>query len=164
MGREKRGGTPGDRRLINIAEDLTELLKDKFSIISELLPYGIDRGGIFLKDAAVLSGMGTIGENNLLITAEYGPCLRLRALILDTELVATGPTYFSPCDACDMPCWQACPQRAFSHGSYIRVKCMNQMKLDEAKKELFQDSVTEEPPKAPIKYCRACELACPLGR
>jgi epoxyqueuosine reductase len=99
---------------------------------AHLLPYHVEKGGIFLKDAAVLAGLGTIGMNNLLITPEFGPRVRLRALFLDAELAPTGPTDFAPCAGCDMPCRSACPQEAFKSGSYRKALCSEQMKTDEA--------------------------------
>jgi epoxyqueuosine reductase len=37
------------------------------------LPYKVEEGGMFLKDAATLAGLGIIGKNNLLITPEFEP-------------------------------------------------------------------------------------------
>jgi len=147
------GDSPGNRRLESIAKALRESLKEEFNTTTHLLPYHVRKGGIFLKDAAALAGLGIIGMNNLLITPEFGPRVRLRALCLDVEVELTGPGDFAPCETCDMPCRQACPQEAFKSGSYKRVLCNKQMKIDEA------NQVT-----AYIKYCRACELACPLGK
>jgi len=88
-------------------------LNEEFSINARPLSYRIEEGGIFLKDAAALAGLGIIGKNNLLITPEYGPRVRLRALFLDLDLEPTGPIDFAPGEACDMPCRRACPQKAF---------------------------------------------------
>ena len=150
---DAEGDSLGNRKLESIAKALRESLHEEFNIIAHLFPYHIGKGGIFLKDAAVLSGLGIIGMNNLLITPEFGPRVRLRALCLDVELEPTGPIDFAPCETCDMPCIQACPQEAFKDGTYKRVLCNKQMKIDEANR------VT-----AYIKYCRACELACPVGK
>jgi len=147
------GDTLGNRRLEGIAKGLRESLEEELDITAHLLPYHVGKGGIFLKDAAVLSGLGIIGMNNLLITPEFGPRVRLRALCLDVEVEPTGPSDFAPCKTCDMPCRQACPQEAFKNGAYKRVLCNKQMKIDETSR------VT-----AYIKYCRACELVCPVGK
>jgi epoxyqueuosine reductase QueG len=85
--------------------------------------------------------------------------VRLRAILLDLETQpAPGPA-FAPCLACDHPCWQACPQRAFDSGAYKKAPCARQMELDEA------NAAAREPTVLPtrIPYCRACELACPVG-
>ena len=160
---EKQGGSPGNRRLIGIAERLAEWVKEEFNIKAQPLPYHVGKGGIFLKDAAVLAGLGVIGANNLLITPEYGPRVRLRALRLDAELAPTCPIDFSPCNSCGMPCREACPQKAFAHGSYSRDLCMRQMNMDEANRVILEKEVEEDSPRGCVKYCRACELACPVG-
>jgi len=72
------------------------------------LPYHIENGGIYLKDAAVLAGLGTIGRNNLLITPEFGPRVRLRALLAGVDLPPTGPAGFDPCEGCPAPCLTDC--------------------------------------------------------
>jgi len=160
----KGGGSPGDRTLTNIAEHVVEWLKEEFTIKAQLLPYHATRGGIFLKDAAVLAGLGVIGVNNLLITPEYGPRIRLRALCIDAKLGPTGPIDFSPCNSCDIPCKAACPQKAFPQGSHSRDLCMRQMNMDEANRVILEKEAGEDSPRVCVKYCRACELACPVGQ
>ena len=160
----KEGGSPGNRGLINIGERLAEWVKDEFNIKAQLLPYHVARGSFFLKDAAVLAGLGVVGANNLLITQKYGPRIRLRALSLGTKLEPTGPIDFSPCDSCDIPCKTACPQKAFAQGSYIKDLCMRQMRMDEANRVIIEKDVEEDLPRACVKYCRICELACPVGQ
>lgn len=146
---DKKGGTPGNRQLMNMAKSMSKCLREEFSIRVWPLPYHVEKGGIFLKDAAALAGLGIIGKNNLLITPEFGPRVRLRALFLDVIIEPTGPIDFNPCEACNnMPCRHTCPQKAFKDGSYSRILCNEQMKRDEANKGIF------------VKYCRACELAC----
>jgi epoxyqueuosine reductase len=159
----KGGGSPGDRRLITIAEHVVQWLKEEFTIKAQLLPYHATRGGIFLKDAAVLAGLGVIGANNLLITPEYGPRIRLRALCIDAKFDPIGPIDFSPCNSCDMPCRAACPQKAFIQGSYSRDVCMRQMNMDEANSVILEKKAGGDSPRVCVKYCRACELSCPVG-
>ena len=103
-----------------MSDQLKGSLAETFEIAAQPLPYHVEKGGIFLKDAAMLAGLGIIGANNLLITPQFGPRVRLRALFLDCELAApTGPLNFSPCDGCNQPCWEACPQQAFVSGTAI---------------------------------------------
>jgi len=160
----KGGGSPGDRRLTNIAEHVVQWLKEEFTIKAQLLPHHVGRGGVLLKDAAVLAGLGGIGANNLLITPEYGPRIRLRALCIDAKLGPTGSIDFSPCNSCDIPCRAACPQKAFTQGSYSRDLCMRQMNMDEANRAILEKEAGEDSPRVWVKYCRACELACPVGQ
>lgn len=157
-----RGGSPGNRLLIGIAEDAAAWIREEYGISAQPLPYSVEEGGIFLKESAALAGLGTIGENNLLITREWGPRIRLRALFLHAEFVPAAPMDFSPCDGCDMPCRRACPQDAFMHGSYSREICSRQMGIDAANRFILKKP--EENSRISIQYCRACELACPVGR
>lgn len=160
---DRKGGTIGNRLLINMADDLRQWLGKEFNVQSLPLPYYVQKGGIFLKDAAVLAGLGIIGKNNLLITPEYGPRVRLRGLFIDLDLPPARPIDFFPCEPCDMICRSACPQSAFEEGSYSKTSCNKQMKEDVAKREIFEESKNVDSASICIRYCRACELACPVA-
>ena len=127
-------------------------------ISARLLPYA---PGVFLKDAAALAGLGVIGKNNLLVTPHRGPRVRIRALLLDADLPPTGPRAFDPCGACDVPCRAACPEGAFRSGSYSRDRCSRRMRADERRREAGEH---DGRPVLYVRYCRACEMACPVGR
>ena len=170
---------PGNRILMKINKALSAWIETTFQITTHKLPYHVERGGIFLKDAAVMAGLGCIGKNNILVTPELGPRVRLRAMLLEQAIEPTGPIDFDPCDGCDEPCRQACPQMAFNKqifsptetgleqlpgrsGCFSRPTCNQQMKAD------IDAAVEETDPESGqmekiIKYCRRCELACPAG-
>lgn len=175
-----QAGTPGNRILIRINNKLSDWVKKKFEIKTHKLPYHIEKGGIFLKDAAVMAGLGCIGKNNLLVTPEFGPRIRLRAMILEAEVEPTGPIQFDPCDGCKQPCRKVCPQKAYSdivfssiemgmltlpgrNGSYSRETCNIQMEKDIDEAEVLQAESTDKPGKR-VKYCRRCEFACIAGK
>lgn len=157
------GGTPGNRKLETISESLIKWLDRELKIDGSLLPYHLGKGGIFLKDAAVLAGLGIIGRNNLVITPDYGPRVRFRAIILDKNVPPTEPISFTPCATCDMPCIKACPQDALKPGPYNRKLCDRQMKTDENNRVVLEGTQNHDLPGFCIKYCRLCELACPIG-
>jgi len=140
-------GTPGNRILIKVNNQLSEWIEKTFSIKTYKLPYFVEKGGIFLKDVAVNSGLGCIGKNNLVITPEYGPRIRFRALLLNRDAKSTGPSDFNPCENCSQPCRKACPIKAFRNtiysakalgqsilpginGTYDRVSCNIKMEKD----------------------------------
>lgn len=140
-------GTPGNRILIQINGQLAEWVENGFDIKTYKPPYLIENGGIFLKDAAVNAGLGAIGKNNLVITPQYGPRIRFRALLLNQEAKATDSPAFNPCEGCAEPCRKACPVSAFQHtvysprtlgqsilpginGSYDRLTCNRKMGTD----------------------------------
>ena len=147
---------------------------------AETLPYHVENGGIFLKDAAVMAGLGCIGKNNLFVTPDFGPRVRLRTLLLDVGLPATGTVDFNPCHGCAMPCRAACPQAAFQKkiyheaelglaelpgrsGVYSRRLCNFQMEIDIRNSEEVRIEGQNIPGKI-TKYCRLCEFACPVGK
>ncbi len=172
---------PGNLILIRINKELSQWIEDTLHIKTHKLPYHVEKGGIYLKDAAALAGLGCIGRNNLLITPDFGPRVRLRGMLLEEDIEPTGPIKFDPCEGCAEFCRLACPQSAFSQtvfsekemgtdhlpgrdGTFSRVICNVQMEKDIA------DAREERPyPESGelvkiIKYCRRCELACPVGR
>ncbi|MEJ2639934.1 MAG: epoxyqueuosine reductase [Desulfosarcinaceae bacterium] len=197
-------GTPGNRMLIKINSRLSEWIEKTFHINTYKLPYFVERGGIFLKDAAVMAGLGCIGKNNLVITPRYGPRIRFRALLLSQEAESTESSEFNPCQNCWQPCRRACPANAFKkmvyppedldqsslpglNGDYDRVACNIKMEkdIDEAAMMIAQHAKKQQEIrqlihefekshlKAPrnsdpsfnycVKYCRKCELSCPVG-
>jgi epoxyqueuosine reductase len=157
-------GTSGNRKLISITRKLKRWLKKKYGIVANDVPYYIHKGGIFLKDSAVCAGLGVMGKNNLLITSDYGPRIRLYALFVNVQLEATRRLEdFAPCKNCNTPCRQACPRRAFETGTYNRTLCQKQMEQDETDSNISKDTGFMYYSDVLIKYCRACELACPVG-
>ena len=60
-----RGGTLGNRILMDITSKLANWLEKGTGYKTYKLPYHFERGGIFLKDAAVVAGLGCIGKKNL---------------------------------------------------------------------------------------------------
>ena len=197
-------GTPGNRILMRINKKLSEWIEKTFSIKTYKLPYFVEKGGIFLKDAAVMAGLGCIGKNNLVITPAFGPRIRFRSLLLNREAAITGPLEFNPCEGCHQPCRKACPIKAFQsnvyttdalgqsilpgiNGTYDRVACNVKMEKDieEAVMKIpatdkkhrdikltinkFEKGVTgqqkgDKDSYCCVKYCRECELSCPVGK
>ena len=181
-------GSPGNRALLRINRELSEWIEEEYGIKTHKMPYFVEKGAIYLKDAAVLGGLGCIGRNNILITPELGPRVRLRAILLEEELAPTGPIAFDPCDGCEEFCRKACPQNVFKeiilssvetgmstlpgrNGCFSRAKCMIQIDKDAKDsgvdvevqwnsgvdiEDLFERDRL-------IKYCRRCELTCPVG-
>jgi epoxyqueuosine reductase QueG len=66
----------------------------------------------------------------------------------------------SPCEGCPRPCWRACPQNAFVSGAYDQERCVIQMEQDESNMPVHTDRALGV---SYVEYCRACELACPVG-
>jgi epoxyqueuosine reductase len=170
-------GTFGNDTLIRIKHEISVWIEGELGIKTRPLPYNLESGGIFIKDAGALAGMGCIGKNNMLVSRDYGPRVRLRAMLVDAALQPTGPVDFDPCRACHEPCLVVCPQKAFASkvyssaklgfnelpgrsGRFDRYLCNLQMKkdIDDAGSMVSGDR------QRVVKYCRRCEFACPIGR
>ena len=158
------GNTLGNKKLTQVCHSMAHWLQGTLGIQALPLPYHTEQGGIFLKDAATLAGIGTIGKNNLLLHKEWGPRLRLRALLFEGEFEPTALREdFSPCNNCGDLCHYACPQNAFFTGTYHRAKCIAQLNHDRSHKKPDREKGKDSWSRLVIKYCRACELACPVG-
>ncbi|MCA1786831.1 MAG: epoxyqueuosine reductase [Desulfobacteraceae bacterium] len=182
-------GTPGNDTLIAINRKIKDWIETSLEMETHPIPYHIEAGGIFLKDTAVLAGLGCIGKNNMLVTPEFGPRVRLRAMLLSSLIDVAGPLAFDPCRTCAEPCRKACPQSAFNqiiyqkrkmgmdrlpgrNGSFDRNSCGKQMALeleagtpkekDRAEWSATKEGMNEGSPA--IKFCRNCEFACPVGK
>jgi len=170
-------GTPGNRVLIDIIKQTSLQIESNLKLKAHKLHYYVEKGGVFLKDAAVLAGFGCIGKNNLLLTPSYGPRIRLRALFIEADIFPTGPIAFDPCSDCKVYCRSVCPENAMDEkaptfkeieysehlpgkdGFYDREICNIRMEKDvsESKKVRVKEL-------SQIKYCRKCEFVCPVGK
>ena len=160
----ERGDTWGNRRLREISELLKQWLREKYDLATQPLPYHVERGGLFLKDAAVLSGIGIIGRNNLLLHPEWGPRIRLRSILLEGDFQTTEALEgFSPCETCEVFCQKACPMNAFPQAKYSRPICLKRINADVENKVPDGEIGENGKRNLVIKYCRACELSCPVG-
>jgi epoxyqueuosine reductase len=159
-----RGNTEGNQKLMKIIDSLKAWVQKTYGLEAQPLPYFLEQGGIFLKDAAVLAGLGIIGDNNLLITQEWGPRIRFRAMLITGELQPSPPIEkFTPCKTCNRICQKACPRKAFSKGAYSRSTCLVQLDSDRANRLPVGKVDRAGNPVLVVKWCRECELVCPAG-
>ena len=135
--------------------------------------------GAYLKNLAVRAGLGIIGRNNLLITPQYGPHIRLRGLLTQAPLSPSESLLgqFNPCAECPdpPPCIKSCPAKAFQ----LTIQ------TEESQEEIVPLPLYPQSPRSgydksacrnysmghlkeigPYTYlwCRACEDACPIGK
>ena len=159
-----RGNTSGNRWLTKISNELVEWLYDRHDIKAQALPYQVEKGGVYLKDAACLAGLGIIGKNNLLIHPKWGAQVRLRSVLIHNSLPPNLPLEdFNPCYQCPMPCRKACPENAFAQEKYHRPSCMIQLESDRANQIESGREDAEGAPHLVTAWCRRCEFACPVG-
>ena len=173
---------PGNKMLMAISKKLKAYVAEQYPEIQVFpKPYHIEKGGIYLKDAAVMAGLGCIGRNNLLVTPKYGPRVRLRAMGFNIPVPSSGPSAFDPCRNCAAPCISKCPQKAFSQtiytpqetgldflpareGNYYRKNCAMEMEINETSAPLELALEYSPEPMPVIRYCRACEFGCVIGK
>jgi epoxyqueuosine reductase len=103
---------------------------------------------ISYKHAAVYAGLGQYGFNHLLITPQFGPRVRLVALVTEAELEPDSqlaPTICRPAE-CGYRCVKACPATCLDEdGKLNRFKCQN-----------YLSSVLK------VYKCGQCAAACPV--
>lgn len=126
------------------------LLLEREGYWAEPAPY---EPGLYLKEAGVLAGLGVVGKNNLLITEEYGPRVRLRAVNtgapLEPDPIIVGRDYCRECNICV----DSCLVNAFDTGKYDREACLSYCQAN--LKEMSQHSVL---------WCMECSNVCPIGK
>ena len=112
------------------------------------------------KFAAVHAGLGWIGKNDLLVTEEYGPRVRLAAILIEEELPGKEPVTQSKCPEECEKCVSACPYGAIA-GTMWNIetarKDMINYELCDMKRSLF---IKEHGRK---NSCGICMVACPIG-
>jgi len=107
--------------------------------------------GIYLKDAAVLAGLGAIGRNNLLVTPQFGPRVRLRAVVTAAEIAPSRLMDVKPCPETCSRCIQACPVNALEGGRYNRERCLT-------------TPLHHRPVSPAVElWCNECANVCPVG-
>lgn len=113
------------------------------------------RGDLSHKHAAVEAGMGEFGRNNLLLTPQFGPRVRLVSLVTDAPLEAGSRQETGLCqpERCDSACWKACPPGALFPGEprNDKQKCFSYR--GQKGEELGFDFA-----------CALCMKVCPAGQ
>jgi len=158
------GNTAGNRKMTKISEDLAAWIFETHGVRAQALPYHVEKGGVYLKDAAVFAGLGVVGKSNLFLDRKWGPRVRLRAVLIQDSL-PTGhpPEDFQPCQSCDMPCREACPDNAFATGQYYRPPCLEHLNSNRANPIDSGQKNSEGSPILVTDWCRECDFACPAG-
>lgn len=143
--------------------------------------YGL-KGEICWRRAAVRAGLGSYGQNGLLVTRDFGAAVRLGGLLTQAGLEPDAPLTESACDQCGA-CLAACPAQAFAAGpgQVDKRRCgphsmehgFNHFRATLAEltdperrqtaldgfglRELWQTLIT-----GGYYYCAQCQLQCPV--
>jgi epoxyqueuosine reductase len=143
------------------------------------------RGEICWRRAGVRSGLGSYGENGLLVTKEYGAAIRLSGVLTQAELIPDSPLNEDPCDHCGR-CLAACPAQALSgQGKINKKRCGDQIfKFGLRAYRDFLEGLVTRPKEEMVKaindfelrelwqtfmtgnyyYCFACQAQCPAAQ
>ena len=76
-------------------------------------------GAVDLRGVAVLAGLGWYGQSALLVTARYGPRVRLAAVVTTADIEATPAATSPACPGGCRTCLDACPAGALPGGGRV---------------------------------------------
>ena len=122
-----------------------------------------------LKTSAVKCGLGNQGKNTLLITPNYGPRIRLIAILTTAELNIDQPFKDNLCGDCEK-CIIACPTKALEPYKIKINRCLTyaaeQPKAKDVPDEVrkIEQKLTMRPTTNSYVECTICLEACPIGR
>lgn len=105
------------------------------------------KGLLSMKHAAVLSGLGVLGKNSLLMNPQYGNLLTIGVILTDLELQSDELCQEICLEGC-MKCVRACPVHAIDEGT-VNQKLCRQHTYN--KTERGFDTVD----------CNTCRVVCP---
>jgi epoxyqueuosine reductase QueG len=145
---------------LNEVEKIVQKHAIKYQIPGKNQRDSLDEFPFSLKYAATKAEIGWIGKNDLLITHQYGPRVRLAAILLDVNIKCGKPIMESSCPKGCQKCVQACPYKVFSGRSWdatIKREDIIDYQLCQQKKEWYVNMFGKKNP------CGLCMVACPIG-
>jgi epoxyqueuosine reductase len=129
----------------------------------------VPAGGLPLKRAAVLAGLGMQGKNTVFITREYGPDVRLGAVLTSAYIEPDDPFSGDLCGDCTR-CIRACPTKALKPHEITIKRCMVYAAESpespdvEADVRAMTEKLIARPTEKSFIECTRCLDACPIGR
>lgn len=115
-----------------------------------------------LKQAAVKAGLGVLGQNNLVVTREFGPRIRFGAVYTAAPLGVDAPLRDYYCTNCTI-CWGACPDRALGPSGLDRSRCRAEFDPTPEMARRQEDEEKHPSPAARLQ-CIRCITCCPIGK
>lgn len=150
-------------RLEQILKDIEDVLKEeciKYHIPPAAQQNEEDLLAVFsFKYAAVNAGLGWIGKNDVLITEEYGPRVRLSAVLIDYPFEPGERITESRCGTCTK-CVDACPHKALKDVNW-NINAQRSEIIDyhscNQKRSAYMESHRRK------HACGLCMVVCPFG-
>lgn len=143
------------------------------------------KGELNLKHVAREAGLGSRGKNDLLITPDYGPRVRLFGVITDADLEPTPKDDKNYCTECNM-CIKACPSGALSesgcntalcapyamkYGLPALIQYINELEREPTKSKMFKKlrglefwNFWQALSTGAYYECFMCIQSCPVGK
>jgi len=122
-------------------------------VVQPTTPYDAQRfmGVISHRHAAVLAGLGVFGNNNLVLTPEFGPRNRFATVLTAAELQPDPLIKDEICQYCNQ-CREACPVSAWDpqSGIFYKPQCAHYQWWERSNQECN-------------KPCGLCIKYCPVG-
>ncbi len=138
-----------------ILEEITFLLKEKYKENS--FEWFIDNSPIDEVKAAVLSGLGVRGKNNLLINKKYGSYCFIGEIVTNYK-IQTVNNLITECINCKK-CLNSCPTGFLKDRT---VKCLSQ--ITQQKNELSEEEKKLIKKSGVIWGCDICQDVCPMNK
>lgn len=113
------------------------------------------------KTVATRAGLGWIGHSALLVTPEFGKCVRLASVLTDAPLMCAEPVQESRCGRC-RGCVEACPAGAVTGHPWSPGIARNRIFDAAACKKKASSLAAEQG--IDVTICGICILACPWTR
>lgn len=118
------------------------------------------------KRLAQLAGFGNYGKNALIINPEFGPWIRLSAILTNAEMTPDRPFEENICGDCE-ECVKACPVGALAPYKVDDAKCLVGVHLSRNKGSKNGKNLSKYEPfltRNSHLMCMECQKACPHGR
>ncbi len=152
----------------NTAEKILAQLKkllDEHKIKYDIPPFAqndeVDLTAPFsFKYAAVNAGLGWIGKNDVVITKQYGPRVRLSVILINEPFTYGPKVLYSNCPENCRKCVDACPHEALHNVQWNRNsfrKDIIDYRLCNEKRSLYLKTHGRK------NACGLCMVACPFG-
>ena len=135
---------------------LKQRIKDVMDPLNINYALGVDNHPYDERLAAVLSGIGYFGKNQLIINKTYGTYMFLGIVFVDINI--TEEIILDIDDDCGTcrKCISACPTNALFDGGYDMHKCISY--YNQEKKDLSEEEIDSN---YQLFGCDICQLVCP---